>query len=130
MRRLAGTAARRAARRRGQWAERLAAWWLIAKGYRILERNQRTPFGEIDLIARRGRLVALVEVKARVTRAGALEALRSTQQQRIIRAGSWYVARRPGLQGLDVRCDLIVVPAWRPPHHVVDAWRRFDDLSH
>src|SRR5271170_5407820 len=69
-------ARRRAAVRRGRWAERLAACWLIAKGYRILDRNQRTPFGEIDLVARRGRPVALVEVKARVSRAVALEALR------------------------------------------------------
>ncbi len=122
--------ARRAARRRGLWAEHLAAWWLIAKGYRILARNQRTPFGEIDLVARRGSTVALVEVKARVTRATALEALRPAQQQRIARAGAWYVARHPRLLGLDVRCDLIVVPAWRHPRHLVDAWRRLDDLSH
>ena len=124
------TGLRQAARRRGRWAERLAALWLIAKGYRILERNQRTPFGEIDLIARRGRLVALIEVKARVSRADALAALRPPQQQRIVRAGSWYVARRPQLHGLDMRCDLIVVPAWRRPSHVVDAWRRFDNLGY
>lgn len=124
------TPMRRAALRRGRWAERLAACWLIAKGYHILERNQRTPFGEIDLIARRGRLVALVEVKARVTRADALDALRPIQQQRIARAGAWYVARRPRLHGLDIRCDLVVVPAWRRPRHLPDAWRRFNDLGH
>jgi putative endonuclease len=123
------TAARRAALRRGRWAERLAAWWLIAKGYRILARNQRTPFGEIDLIARRGKVVALVEVKARVSRTDALDALRPMQQQRIARAGAWYVARRPPLQGLDVRCDLVIVPAWRGPTHLPDAWRRIDDLG-
>jgi putative endonuclease len=124
------TAMRRAALKRGRWAERLAACWLIAKGYRIIGRNQRTPFGEIDVIARRGRLIALVEVKARVTRADALDALRPMQQQRIARAGAWYVARRPLLQGFDIRCDLIVVPAWRRPHHLPDAWRRFNDLGH
>ena len=119
-------ARRRAALRRGRWAERLAACWLIAKGYRILARNQRTPFGEIDLIARRGKVVALVEVKARVSRAAALEALRPMQQQRIARAGAWYVAQRPALQSLDVRCDLVVVPAWRRPVHLVDAWQRIE----
>ena len=124
------TAARRAALRRGRWAERLAAWWLIAKGYRILARNQRTPFGEIDLVARRGRLIALVEVKARVDRTSALEALRPIQQQRIARAGAWYVARRPALHGLDMRCDLVVVPAWRRPIHLVDAWQRANHLSY
>ena len=120
-------ASRRTALRRGRWAERLAAGWLIAKGYRILARNQRTPFGEIDLIARRGKVVALVEVKARVGRTDALEALRPMQQQRIARAGAWFIARRPPLQGLDVRCDLVIVPAWRRPVHLPDAWHRLDD---
>ena len=119
-------ARRRAALRRGRWAERLAALWLIAKGYRILARNQRTPFGEIDLVARRGRVVALVEVKTRTTPAAAREALRPMQQQRIARAGAWYVARRPPLQGFDVRCDLVVVAAWRRPVHLADAWHRID----
>jgi putative endonuclease len=122
-------AARLAARRRGRWAERLAACWLIAKGYRILARNLRTPFGEIDLIARRGRLLALVEVKARIDRATALAALRPMQQQRIARAGAWYVAGRPQLQALDVRCDLVIVPAWRRPVHYADAWRRVERFA-
>lgn len=117
---------RRAARRRGRWAEHWAALWLLGKGYRILARNQRTPFGEIDLVARRGRVLALVEVKARTTTAAALEALRPVQQQRIARAGAWYVQRHPPLQALDVRCDLIVVAAWRRPVHLADAWHRTD----
>ena len=120
------TRRRRAALRRGRWAERLAACWLMAKGYRILDRNQRTPFGEIDLVARRGRLLALVEVKARISQADALEALRPMQQQRIARAGAWYVARRPPLQDFDVRCDLVVIPAWRLPVHLIDAWQRIE----
>jgi hypothetical protein len=56
---------RRSAWLRGRRAEWLAAWWLRLKGYRILARDLRTPVGEIDLIARRGRVLALVEVKAR-----------------------------------------------------------------
>jgi|SRR5690349_3393717 putative endonuclease len=120
------TAHRRAALHRGRWAERLAAAWLIAKGYRILARNQRTPFGEIDLVARRGRVVALVEVKTRTTPTAAREALRPMQQQRIARAGAWYVERQARLQGLDVRCDLVVVARWRRPVHLPDAWQRID----
>ena len=120
------TTRRRAALRRGRWAERLAALWLIAKGYRILARNQRTPFGEIDLVARRGGVIALVEVKTRTTPDAALDALRSTQQQRIARAGAWYVDRQPRLQALAVRCDLVVVAPWRRPVHLPDAWHRID----
>lgn len=121
--------ARRKALRRGRWAERLAACWLLAKGYRIVARNQRTPFGEVDLIVRRGGVLALVEVKARVSREAALVALRPMQQQRIARAGAWYIAARPPLQGLDIRCDLVIVPGWRRPAHLPDAWRRGDDLG-
>ena len=49
----------------GRRAEWMAAWWLRLKGYRILARDFRVAVGEIDLIARRGRTLALVEVKAR-----------------------------------------------------------------
>ena len=57
--------ARRTAYLFGQKAETLAALWLRLKGYRILARRFRAPPGEIDLVARRGRVLALVEVKAR-----------------------------------------------------------------
>lgn len=119
-------ARRRAALRRGRWAERLAALWLIAKGYRVLARNLRTPFGELDLVARRGCVLALVEVKTRTTPEAARDAVTPMQQQRIARAGAWYVARQPRLQVLDVRCDLIVVARWRRPVHLTDAWQRLD----
>jgi putative endonuclease len=58
---------RRAAFRTGVSAELCAAAYLIAKRYRILARRFRTPFGEIDLVARRGNLVVFVEVKARAS---------------------------------------------------------------
>jgi putative endonuclease len=120
------TAQRLSALRRGRWAERWAALWLVAKGYRVLARNLRTPFGEIDLVARRGRVVALVEVKTRTTPTAARDSLKPIQQQRIARAGAWYVDRTPRLQGFDVRCDLIVVAGWRRPVHLPDAWQRQD----
>ena len=59
----------------GRWAESLAAWSLRLRGYRIVARRFRTPLGEIDLIAQRGRLVAFVEVKARTDLEQALVAL-------------------------------------------------------
>jgi putative endonuclease len=58
---------RQSAERGGRRAESLAAWWLRLKGWRILARRVRTPVGEIDLVARRGRTIAFVEVKARAT---------------------------------------------------------------
>jgi putative endonuclease len=57
-----------AAFRLGLSAESRAAMFLIAKGYRILARRFKTPFGEIDIVARRRRALVFVEVKARETR--------------------------------------------------------------
>jgi putative endonuclease len=69
----------------GRWAESVAAWSLRLRGYRIVARRFRTPLGEIDLIARRGRLVAFVEVKARGDLEQALVALSLKQRQRTAR---------------------------------------------
>ena len=82
---------RRLAERRGRRAETLAAWYLRLKGYRILARRYRTPVGEIDLIVRRGRLVAFVEVKRRPTEAEAAEAVTRPA------AGASPAPPRPGL---------------------------------
>ncbi|MDH5747927.1 MAG: YraN family protein [Rhodospirillales bacterium] len=119
----AGATHKRRARRYGRYAETLSAWLLRAKGYRILERGFRVPQGEIDIIARRGRIVAIVEVKARATREQAAYALKPRQQRRIRRAAEAFLAARPGLCGLDIRFDVILISPWRPPRHLCDAWR-------
>src|SRR5207342_3532214 len=77
---------RRAAERGGRRAERLAAWWLRLKGWRILAIRARTPVGEVDLVARRGRVLAFVEVKARATEADAAIALDDWRLRRVARA--------------------------------------------
>ncbi|HYM02295.1 MAG TPA: YraN family protein, partial [Stellaceae bacterium] len=73
------TAAKRRAFRRGQLAELLCLWHLRLRGYRILARRFRVPTGEIDLIARRGGVVAAIEVKARSNVAAAGEAVSHRQ---------------------------------------------------
>lgn len=123
-----GDAARgRAAHRRGLRAETLAAFWLRLKGYRILARRLKTRAGEIDMVARRGRALVIVEVKAsaRPDRAGerAVEALLPRQQQRLVRAADHLLAMRPGLAGLDLRFDVVLVAPRRFPRHLEDAWR-------
>ena len=77
---------RRQAERGGRRAERLAAWWLRLKGWRILAMRARTPVGEVDLVARRGRVLAFVEVKARATAAEAAIALDDYRLRRVARA--------------------------------------------
>ena len=107
----------------GRWAESLAAWSLRLRGYRIVARRFRTPLGEIDLIAQRGRLVAFVEVKARTDLEQALVALTVRQRQRTARAAELFLLRRPDLAGHTLRFDLVTVRQWRLTRHLVDAWR-------
>lgn len=119
----AATELRRAAERRGRVAEWLAAWTLRLKGYRILAHGFRSPVGEIDLVARRGRTLVFIEVKARGQLVAAAEALAPRQRQRIARAALAFLQRHSGLAELDIRFDVLWVLPWRLPRHLVDAWR-------
>lgn len=112
---------RRADEARGRKAERIAAWWLRAKGYRVVAMRVRTAAGEIDLIVRRGRTIAAVEVKRRADFASALHAVTPRQRQRIAGALAAWLAARPGLTHLQPRFDVLVIGAGRP-RHLPGAW--------
>ncbi len=114
---------RRRAYGRGLWAESAAAWLLRLKGYRILARRWRSPLGEIDLVARKGRTLAFVEVKRRDARGLALDAVTPRQRERIERAALLFLQRNRGLADSDLRFDLVVVGALGRPQHIADAWR-------
>lgn len=116
--------ARRRAERRGRWSEGLAALALQMKGYRILARRVRTDRGEVDLIARRGHVLAFIEVKARASYPQAIEAVTQRAWQRIARAAEAWASARPALAGLDWRYDIVAVCPWRWPRHARDAWRQ------
>ena len=115
--------ARRRAFRRGLSAELLCLWHLRLRGYRILARRFRVPSGEIDLIARRGAVLAAIEVKARDSLATASESLTLRQRRRIARALEHFLVQRPDLAGLALRFDVMLVSPRRLPQHLVDAWR-------
>ena len=102
----------------GRSAEAKAAWWLRLKGWKILERRFRTPVGEIDLVVRRGDVIAFVEVKARPTQNAGLEAVQGKQKRRWRRAADAWLARHPAHQELTLRFDLVVMVPWRLPLHV------------
>jgi len=85
-------AGRQASEKRGRRAESLAALMLRLKGYAILTRRYRSPVGEIDLVARRGHTLAMVEVKARMTAEDAAFAVTLHQRQRIARAAEHFLA--------------------------------------
>ncbi len=128
MARSAGTkgspqARRLAAYRRGHAGERLAALRLLLTGYRILARRYRTKMGEIDLVARRGDVVAFIEVKRREEFATGLEAVTPRARTRIRRAAELYLRRNPALAERALRFDIIVITPWSWPRHIVDAWR-------
>ena len=111
-----------AARRSGRQGEVLAALWLMAKGYRILGFRLKTPQAEIDLLALRGRTLAVVEVKRRTDRLAALEAVGLDQRERLRRAGLAIASKRPALAGATVRLDLLALAPGRLPMHIPDAW--------
>lgn len=111
-----------AARKLGRRAEVWAALWLMAKGYRILGFRLATPLGEIDLLAQRGKVLAVVEVKQRTTIEDALDAVTPTQRERLRRAAAHVSAHRAGLRDLLVRLDLIALAPGRAPRHLPDAW--------
>ena len=117
------TRSRAAAHRHGHAAEALAAALFLAKGFRLLARRYKTPLGEIDLIVKRGSLIAFVEVKARLSEADGLEAVGRQSERRIIDAADLWLARHPDAAGLDLRYDMVVVTPWRLPRHFPDAYR-------
>jgi len=115
---LADLRARQKAYRRGHSSEWLAAAALMLKGFRIVARRYRTKLGEIDLIARRGDLVLIVEVKARKTLIEAMEAIAHQSERRIEGAADLWLARQPDYARLSMRFDMVAVLPWRWPAHV------------
>jgi putative endonuclease len=113
---------RQRAERGGRRAETLAALFLQLKGWSILARRVRAPVGEVDLVARRGRMVAFVEVKARATEAEAALSLDEFRLRRVAAAAGALGPRfvRPGD---DMRIDAIFVVPWRLPRHMPNVWR-------
>jgi putative endonuclease len=101
----------------------LAALWLMAKGYRILGFRLKTPQAEIDLLAVRGRTLAVVEVKRRADLLTALETVSLDQRRRLRRAGLAIASKRPALAGAAVRLDLMALAPGRLPMHIPDAWK-------
>lgn len=103
---------------RGHGAERLAAFVLMLKGFRIVARRYRTRLGEIDLIARRGNLVLIVEVKARDNLQSGHMAVTVQAMRRIEAAADLWLQRQSDHAQLSLRFDLMVVLPRRWPKHV------------
>ncbi|MEJ0097997.1 MAG: YraN family protein [Bauldia sp.] len=111
-------ALRRDAERRGRRAEAVALWLLRLKGYRLVARRYKTSVGEIDLIVRRGRTIAFVEVKSRPTMAEATEAATPAGRRRIARAASLWLARNPKAAEATLRFDVVLLAPGHWPRHL------------
>ena len=109
------------AERRGRQAERICGWWLRLKGWSIVDRRVRTPAGEIDLIARRGTMVAFVEVKARASEE-ALDLAIDERRLARVAAAAESVAHVYLAPGDDMRIDVMLLAPGRPPRHLANVW--------
>jgi len=112
---------RQAAEAAGRRGERIAGWWLRLKGWRILDRRVRTPAGEVDLVARRGNLVAFVEVKTRATAAELDLAIDQRRLTRVAAAAEVLMPRYAGPDD-DIRVDVILIARGTVPRHIENAW--------
>lgn len=113
---------RQAAEKRGRGAERIAAMWLRLFGWRILARRTRVRGGEVDIIARRGRTLAFIEVKARSSDEAAALALDHYRLRRVAVAAE-LLAPRFMRSGDELRIDAMFIVPGRLPHHLPDVWQ-------
>lgn len=121
------TTERREAEQLGRTAEAACVLALRLRGWSVVATRFRPPrgqgAGEIDIVARKGRVLAFIEVKARETEGDAAESLTPRQQQRIARAAEVFLAANPELADLDCRFDVMLVGRLSAPVHLEDAWR-------
>src|SRR4051794_4366558 len=100
--------------RRGLFAETVAALLLRLKGHRVVAQRYKTPVGEIDLVALKGKRLAFIEVKRRKTKEDAAWTLPAKQRRRIVRAAQYWLAGYPEFAGHDIAFDVILAApfAW------------------
>lgn len=113
---------RQQAEQRGRGAETLACWYLRLKGWRILARRARVPGGEVDIVARRGRTLAFIEVKARGSEEAAAFALDRYRLRRVAVAAERLTPRYMR-EGDDVRIDALFVVPRKLPRHLPNVWQ-------
>lgn len=106
----------------GLFAESLARLYFAMKGYRVLAARYRTPVGEIDLIVKRGKSIAFVEIKRRQSLDAAAESIQPRQQQRITRAAQHFLKSQPRLEGCLLRFDVLLLSPANWPRHIENAW--------
>lgn len=106
---------------RGRRGEAIAAWWLRLQGWRIVGQRLKTPRGEVDLIARRGKTIVFIEVKARTRQTDLAMAIDGWRLRRVAAAAEQLLPRyAKGAENM--RIDVILVAPWRWPQHLINVW--------
>ena len=113
---------RQRAEQSGRDGETRAAFWLRAKGWQILDTRVKTPAGEIDIVAKRGKLVAFVEVKWRKKRDELDYAIDEHRLARVAAAAEAAAHRYAG-ESEDIRVDVILLAPGAFPRHIANAWQ-------
>jgi putative endonuclease len=108
--------------RSGLVAETVAALMLRVKGYAIVAQRYKTPVGEIDLVALKGKRLVFVEVKRRKTREDAAWTLPAKQRRRIVRAAQYWLAGHPNFAGHDIAFDVVLTAPWAWPRYIANAF--------
>ena len=108
--------------RHGLFAETVAALLLRLKGHRIIARRYKTPVGEIDLVALKGKRLAFVEVKRRKSLDDAGWSLPTRARRRIVRAAQYWLAGHPDFTGHDIAFDVVLTAPFAWPRHIANAF--------
>ncbi|MDR1551064.1 MAG: YraN family protein [Holosporaceae bacterium] len=104
--------------RKGLFCERVAVFFLLIKGYRILARRYKTVCGEIDIIARKRDTVVFLEVKSRKNIEKCYNAITKRQLARIQRSSEIFMRRANNLSNCSRRYDVILIADWEWPIHI------------
>lgn len=115
-------AKRQKAQKLGIASETIAAFALRAWGYKIIERNYKTKLGEIDIIARKGDLVAIVEVKARKTLQESIDGVSYQSTKRIEDTADLWLSKQQDAHLISMRFDIVAVQPHKWPVHLKDAF--------
>jgi len=107
---------------KGIWSEKFAKGFFMAKGYIVLAERFKTPFGEIDLILKRGNKIVFLEVKMRQTIEMALESIHERNQNRVFDAAKLYLQQNPQYNDCEFGFDALAMAPYTWPRHIPNAW--------
>ena len=113
---------RQRAEKKGHRGETIAAWWLRLHGWRIIAKRVKTPLGEVDLVARRARTLAFIEVKWRAKQSNLSYAITAWNLRRVA-AATAILAPKLARSGEDIRIDVLLLAPRAWPRHLTNVWQ-------